>query len=119
MTEDRVMTSSSSTRSVGTKSMSPHTPDRKAKPKLPPPKSTLLNLSNLPQSSQGRSHGGGSGGGDGVSTTSNGALARLAVPDAGSVSSDGGLAAEGAGVLGVLGDFHLLHLLSERGTITG
>lgn len=56
---------------------------------------------------------------DGVSTTSNGALARLAVPDTGSVSSDGGLAAEGAGVLGVLGDFHLLHLLSERGTITG
>lgn len=55
---------------------------------------------------------------DGVSTTSNGALARLAVPDTGSVSSDGGLAAEGAGVLGVLGDFHLLHLLTQGGTVS-
>lgn len=35
MTEDRVLTPSSSTRSVGTKSISPLTPDRKAKPKPP------------------------------------------------------------------------------------
>ena len=56
---------------------------------------------------------------DGVGTTSDGALAGLAVPDTHGVSSDGGLAAEGAGVLGVLGDFHLLHLLSQRGTVTG
>jgi hypothetical protein len=34
------------------------------------------------------------------------------------VTTDGGLAAEGAGVLGVLGDFHLLHLLTEGGTVT-
>ena len=31
---------------------------------------------------------------------------------------DGGLAAEGAGVAGVLRDFHLLHLLSEGSTIS-
>lgn len=34
------------------------------------------------------------------------------------MSSDGGLAAESASVLGVLGDFHLLHLLSQGGTVT-
>ena len=54
---------------------------------------------------------------DGVSTTGDGALARLAVPDTGSLSSDGNLSAESAGVLGVLGDFHLLHLLSQGGTV--
>lgn len=32
---------------------------------------------------------------------------------------DSVLAAEGADVAGVLGDFHLLDLLTERGTITG
>jgi hypothetical protein len=34
------------------------------------------------------------------------------------VTLDGVLAAEGAGVAGVLRDFDLLHLLTERGTIT-
>lgn len=52
-----------------------------------------------------------------VSTTSNGALARLAVPDTGSLALDGGLSAEGASVLGVLGDFHLLDLLSQGSTV--
>lgn len=55
---------------------------------------------------------------NGVGTSSDGSLAGLAVPDASGVSSDGGLAAEGAGVLGVLGDLHLLHLLSQGGTVT-
>lgn len=36
MTEDRVLTSKSSTRSVGTKNHVPRTPDRKAKPKPSP-----------------------------------------------------------------------------------
>jgi hypothetical protein len=54
---------------------------------------------------------------NGVSTTSNGSLARLAVPDTGSLSLDGGLSAEGASVLGVLGDFHLLDLLSQGSTV--
>lgn len=55
---------------------------------------------------------------DNVSTTGDGALAGLAVPDTDSVSADGDLAAESAGVLGVLGDFHLLHLLTQGGTVT-
>jgi len=41
-----------------------------------------------------------------------------AVPNANGVSLDGGLAAEGADVSGVLGDFHLLDLLSEGGTVS-
>ena len=56
---------------------------------------------------------------DGVGSSSNGLLARLAVPDSGGVTLDSGLSAEGACVLGVLGDFHLLDLLTERGTVTG
>lgn len=55
---------------------------------------------------------------NGVSTTSDGALARLAVPDTSSLSLDGNLTTEGAGVLGVLGDFHLLNLLSQGSTVT-
>lgn len=53
-----------------------------------------------------------------VGTASNGSAAGAAVPDTDRLSSDGGLSAEGAGVLGVLGDFHLLHLLSQGGTVT-
>jgi hypothetical protein len=53
-----------------------------------------------------------------VGTASNGSLAGAAVPDTGGLSSDGNLTAESAGVLGVLGDFHLLHLLSQGGTVT-
>ena len=75
---------------------------------------------------------------DGVSATSQSLLAALALPDTNSstlhsillsqhvnilVNMDTNLlasylATEGAGVGGVLGDFHLLNLLSERGTIT-
>lgn len=55
---------------------------------------------------------------DDVSTTGNGLVARLAVPDTGRMTLDGDLSAEGAGVAGVLGDFHLLDLLTERGTVT-
>lgn len=53
-----------------------------------------------------------------VCPSRNGLVARLAVPDTNRVSLDGGLAAEGADVSGVLGDFHLLHLLSEGGTVS-
>jgi hypothetical protein len=55
---------------------------------------------------------------NGVGAASDGALAGLAGPDTGGVSLDSGLAAEGADVLGVLGDFHLLDLLTQRGTVT-
>ena len=54
-----------------------------------------------------------------VGTSSNSLLAGLAVPDADRVALDSDLAAECAGVLGVLRDFNLLHLLAERGTIAG
>lgn len=47
-----------------------------------------------------------------------GAVAGLAVPDTNRVTLDSGLSAEGARVLGVLGDFHLLDGLSERGTVS-
>lgn len=51
-------------------------------------------------------------------TASDGLSAALAVPDAHRVSLDRVLAAERADVAGVLGDFHLLHLLSEGGTVS-
>ena len=54
-----------------------------------------------------------------VGTAGDSLLARLAVPDTGGVTLDGVLAAEGAGVAGVLRDFDLLHLLTEGGTIAG
>ena len=44
-------------------------------------------------------------------------MAALALPDSNSLALDGVLAAEGADVAGVLGDFHLLHLLTQRGTV--
>src|ERR1700742_4121504 len=55
---------------------------------------------------------------DGPGTTGDGLLARLAVPDANSCALYGVLSAEGADVAGVLGDFHLLHLLTQGGTIS-
>lgn len=54
-----------------------------------------------------------------VSASGNGLAARLAVPDSSSVTLDGDLSAEGACVAGVLRDFDLLDLLSERCTVTG
>lgn len=53
-----------------------------------------------------------------VCSSSDGLVAGPAVPNANGVSLDGGLAAEGADVSGVLGDFHLLDLLSEGGTVS-
>jgi hypothetical protein len=48
----------------------------------------------------------------GPSSTSNGFLARFAVPDSDGVTLNSVFAAERASVAGVLGDLHLLHLLS-------
>jgi len=53
-----------------------------------------------------------------VSTTSDSLLAAPAVPDADGLTLDGDLSAECAGVAGVLGDFHLLDLLPQGGTIS-
>ncbi len=54
----------------------------------------------------------------GVCSSSDGLVARFAVPDSHRVSLDGRLSAEGADVFGVLGDFHLLDLLSQRRTVS-
>lgn len=55
---------------------------------------------------------------DGVGATGNDLVAALALPDTNSLALDGVLAAEGADVAGVLGDFHLLHLLTQGGTVS-
>lgn len=55
---------------------------------------------------------------DDVSSSGNGLLARLARPDTDRVATDGSLSAEGADVTGVLGDFHLLDLLTQGGTVS-
>jgi hypothetical protein len=52
------------------------------------------------------------------STTGNRLLARFAFPDTHGLTLNSILAAEGADVAGVLGDLHLLHLLSEGGAIS-
>lgn len=51
-------------------------------------------------------------------TTSDGLLACPALPDPDRGALDGGFTAESAGVAGVLGDFHLLNLFSQGGTIS-
>lgn len=53
-----------------------------------------------------------------VGSSGNGLSARLAVPDTDGMALDGDLSAEGAGVLGVLRDLHLLDLFSEGGTVS-
>jgi hypothetical protein len=55
----------------------------------------------------------------GVCSSSDSLVARLAVPDSDGMSLDSGLSAEGADVFGVLGDFHLLYLLSQGSTVSG
>jgi hypothetical protein len=52
-------------------------------------------------------------------TSSDNLLTRSASPDSNSLPPDSILATESAGVTGVLCDFHLLDLFSERGTVTG
>lgn len=117
---------------VGMQTMIHRTPDRK-KPNAVKPCSLLLkqphpsifclssahplNLSNLTETAEGRAHSGSGRGGDGVGTSGHGALARAAVPDTGGLAADGDLTAESAGVLGVLGDFHLLDLLTQGSTV--
>jgi hypothetical protein len=55
---------------------------------------------------------------DSVCSSSDGLVARLAVPDTNGVTLDSGLSTEGADVFGVLCDFHLLDLLSQRSTVS-
>jgi hypothetical protein len=55
---------------------------------------------------------------DGPCTTGDGLVATLALPDTNGLALDSVLSAECAGVSGMLSDFHLLDLLTKRGTIT-
>ena len=55
---------------------------------------------------------------DSVGSAGNGLVATLALPDTNSLALDGVLSAEGADVAGVLLDFHLLHLLTQGGTVS-
>lgn len=55
---------------------------------------------------------------NGVGTTGNGLVATATLPDTNSLALDGVLSAEGADVAGVLLDFHLLHLLTQGGTVS-
>lgn len=59
-----------------------------------------------------------SGSGEVVGATGDGLAAATAVPDASSLAGNGVLAAEGAGVGGVLSNLRLLGDLTEGGTIT-
>ena len=75
--------------------------------------------SQLPQTADGGPDRGGGGGGvsPGTSGDLDAAVLGAAVPDADGVTLHAVLSAEGAGVLCVLGDFHLLDGFSEGGTI--
>lgn len=55
---------------------------------------------------------------DRVGTTGDGLVATATFPDTNSLALDGVLSAEGADVAGVLLDFHLLHLLTQGGTVS-
>lgn len=77
-----------------------------------------LSLSQVSQTTDGRSDGGSGGGGHSVSTTSNGLVAGLALPDTSGGSLGGSLTTERAVVLGVLLHLHLLGLSSQRRTVS-
>ena len=78
-----------------------------------------LNFRDFAQTTDSTADSGGSGGVQHPGTSSLSLSTTLAVPDTDSSSLDAILTAEGAGVAGVLGDFHLLDLLTQRGTIAG
>lgn len=89
----------------------------------PPPISTSTlfppsDLRNLPQPPDRTPRGRSSRCRNGPRAARDGLPAALAVPDAHAVSLDRRLAAKGAGVAGVLGDFHLLHLFAEGGAVS-
>lgn len=77
-----------------------------------------LQSSHLSETTDGWSDSGSSSSAQWISATSNWLLACTASPDTDNGTSDGILTAEWAVILGVLGDFNLLDLLTEWGTIT-
>ena len=72
----------------------------------------------LAETTDGGAGSHGSGSGEVVCTAGDGLAAATAVPDASSLTGDGVLAAESAGVSRVLSDLRLLGDLTEGGTIT-
>lgn len=79
---------------------------------------TRLSLNQLSQTSDGRSDCGSSSSRDGISTTSDGLVASLALPDTSSLSLNGLLSAERAVVSSMLLDLELLTLSSQRRTVS-
>jgi hypothetical protein len=77
-----------------------------------------LSLSHLSQSSDGRSNGGSSSSGNSVSTTSDGLVTRVTVPDTSSVSLHRLLTTERTVVTSVLLDLQFLGLTTKGGTVT-
>ena len=71
----------------------------------------------LTQTADSRADSGAVGRAQRVGTTGNGLAAGIAAPDADGLSAEGELTAEGAEVLGVLGDLELLGTLTGVGTI--
>lgn len=82
------------------------------------PNPTLLG-GELSEASDGGPNSGAVWGAEGVRTTADGLCARVAAPDPYSLSAEGELTAEGAEVLGVLGDLELLGTLTGVGSVTG
>jgi len=75
-------------------------------------------LCQLPESADGAADSGSSGGRNCPCSSGDNFSARTTFPDANSRPLHGVLAAESASVPCVLSDLHLLHLLTEGGTIT-
>merc|ERR1719353_1429292 len=78
-----------------------------------------LESHSLTKTSDGASNGDSTAGVQAVGASGVPLSAAPAVPDANGGSPHRVLSAEKAGVLGVLRNLHLLHLLTEGGTITG
>lgn len=76
-----------------------------------------LSLIELPESTNSGSNGRRSSSANSPRTSSHSFRASLALPDADGLALDGVFSAEGAGVLCVLGDFHLLDCFTQRGTV--
>jgi hypothetical protein len=79
----------------------------------------LGSLVHFTETTNGGSDGGGGCGRVHPGSSSDDALTSLARPDSDAGSLHGILSAECAGIFAVLGDFNLLHHLTEGSTITG
>jgi hypothetical protein len=78
-----------------------------------------LSFEEITETTDSTADSSGSGSRDGPSTTGHSLITSLAGPDTNGTSLDGVFTTESTSVSGVLGDFHLLYLLTEGSTITG